>query len=703
MSKIEQLLTVLLLGTIITGMTMTFSKKIKSPIAQKIPKDVTLHEDKRIDDYFWLRERDTKPVLDYLEAENKYTYAKMKHTEPLQKILYNEMRKRIKEDDTTVPYKFGNFMYYSRTEEGDQYDIYCRKHGDLDHEEEITLDLNELAKKHDYLVLESYKISPNEKYLAYTIDTSGAELHKLIIKDIETGKILDDNLSNLDGSVEWANDNETIFYSVLDEAHRPYQLWRHKMGDEQSQDFLVYQENDDRFFVGLHRTKSGKYLKMELGSQVTTEVHLLNRDTPLEEWKIVQAREQGVEYYVYHHSNYIYQITNKDAINFKLIRTDLDGTNAEEIIPNRGTTTLDVISMFKNHMAVLERINGNLKIRIFNFINESWYPLEMNEEIYSIEFEENYDWNSEFFRFGYGSFLTPYSVYDLDFTTHEKTLRKKEEILGGFDPERYESKRIWAPSHDGQKIPITLLYKKGTDLTGNNPCFLWGYGSYGATYDPWFMSNSLSLVDRGIVYALAHIRGSSFLGREWYLDGKLKNKKNTFKDFISAGKYLAEEGITSQEKLAIYGGSAGGLLIGAVMNMAPDLCNIAILSVPFVDVINTMVDESIPLTVVEFEEWGNPMEKDYYDYMKSYSPYDNVEWKAYPHTLVLAGYNDPRVQYWEPAKWTAKLRDMKTDSNDLLLKTIMGAGHFSSSGRFDYLKDVAFYYAFILDKLEMNN
>lgn len=702
MTKIELLLTTLFIGVLLTGMKMTSTKNLLPPVAQKIPKVVTVHNDYRIDDYFWLKERDTQPVLDYLKAENSYTFAKMKHTESLQKTLYKEMRGRIKEDDSTVPYKFGNYMYYTRTEEGLQYDIYCRKLKNLDGEEEIPLDMNVLAKEHDYLVLSAYKISPNEKFLAITIDTSGAERHKLIIKDIKTGDILDDHLSNLDGSVEWANDNKTLFYTVLDEAHRPYQLWRHELGNEQSQDVLVFQEDDDRFFVGLHRTKSGEFLKMDLGSQITTEVYLLDRNDPFGEWKMVQPREQGVEYYVYHHGDYLYQITNKDAINFKLIRTAIKGGKEEEIISNRETVTLDVVTMFKNHMAVLERVNGNLKIRLFDFENESWFNMEMNEDIYSLTFEENYDWNSDFLRFGYGSFLTPYSVYDINLKTHKRTLRKKEEILGGYDPENYVSERIWAPTHDGEKVAITLLYKKGIDLKGNNPCFLWGYGSYGATYDPWFSSNIFSLVDRGMVYARAHIRGSSFMGRKWYLDGKLKQKKNTFKDFISAGRFLADEGITSHKKLAIYGGSAGGLLIGAVMNMAPDLCKVSIPSVPFVDVINTMLDESIPLTVTEFEEWGNPMEKDFYDYMKSYSPYENIEAKAYPHTLVLAGYNDPRVQYWEPAKWTAKLRDMKTDSNDLLLKTIMGAGHFSSSGRFDYLKDVAFYYAFTLDKLGLN-
>ena len=676
--------------------------KIMAPIAPIIKKNVTVHGDYRVDNYYWLKEKDTKPVLDYLNAENEYTDSKMSHTDHLQKQLYTEMRSRIKEDDSTVPYQAGNYMYYSRTEESKQYDIFCRKYKTMESDEEITLDLNTLAQHHKYLVLNSYKISPNEKYLAFTIDTSGAELHKMIIKNIKTGDIIDDHLSNLDGSVEWANDSKTLFYTILDEAHRPFQLWRHQLGEQQSNDVLIYQEHDDRFFVDLSRTNSGKYLKMVLGSQVTTEVHFLDRNNPLDSWKLIQTREQGVEYFVYHHGDYFYQITNKDALNFKLIRKPILGGKEDVIIPNRPTAYLKNITMFKDHMAVSERVNGSLTIRIFDFNTKSWQSIEMDEKIYSIEFDANYDWNSEFIRIGYGSFLTPYSVYDVHLTSSIKTLRKKDEVLGGYNPENYISERIWAPTHDGKRVAITLLYKKGIDLKGNNPCFLWGYGSYGATYDPWFSSNIFSLVDRGVVYARAHIRGSSFMGRQWYLDGKLNNKKNTFKDFISAGRHLSDEGITSPNKLAIYGGSAGGLLIGAVMNMAPELCKVAIPDVPFVDVINTMLDESIPLTVTEFEEWGNPKEKNSYEYMNSYSPYDNVEKKSYPHTLVLAGYNDPRVQYWEPAKWTAKLRANKTDSNDLLLKTIMGAGHFSSSGRFDYLKDVAFYYAFTLDKLGIN-
>jgi oligopeptidase B len=700
LTKTEIGLTTLFLGIIIIGLKMTPPKqKLMPPVAKRIPKDVTIHGDKRIDNYFWLRERDSQPVLDYLNAENDYTFSKMKPTEKLQKKLVQEMRGRIKEDDATVPYKFGTFMYYTRTEEGKQYDIYCRKPGSMTGEEQVTLNLNVMAQKHDYLVLNAYKISPDEQKLAFTIDTSGAELHKMIITDLESGRILDDNLSNLDGAVEWANDNKTLFYTKLDEAHRPYQLWRHQLGQEQSQDILIHQENDDRYNVGLHRTKSGAFLKMSLGSNMTTEVHLLDRNDPLGDWEMVQPREQGVEYYIYHHGNYLYRLTNKDAINFKLVRQSITGGGDEEIIPNRETCYLKDITLFKDHMAVLERVEGNLTIRIFDFQEESWHALEMDEEIYSVEFDANYDWNSDFLRMSYGSFITPFSIYDVNLNTHDKTLKKREEILGGYDPDNYITERIWAPTHDGKKVAITLLYKKGLNLKGNNPCFLWGYGSYGATYDPWFSSNIFSMVDRGVVYARAHIRGSSFLGRQWYIDGRLKNKKNTFHDFISAGNFLAEEGITSPEKLAIYGGSAGGLLIGAVVNMAPNLCKVAIPSVPFVDVINTMLDESIPLTVTEFEEWGNPKEKDYYNYMLSYSPYENVEQMDYPHMLVLAGYNDPRVQYWEPAKWTAQLRSMKTDQNDLLLKTIMGAGHFSSSGRFDYLKDVAFYYAFILDKL----
>ena len=689
------------------------SQPLAPPDAVKKPYEMTIHGDTRVDSYYWMRLSDeqksaktydahTQEVVDYINLENEYTQGSLAHTKKFQDHLFNEIIGRIKKDDETVPYLKNGYYYYSRYEEKKEYAIYCRKKGSLEAEEEVMLDGNELSEGYDYFAVGGMSVSPDNNWLAYGIDTLSRRFYTIYFKNLSTGNILEQVVPNTTGNIAWANDNKTLFYTVLDKAHRSYQLWHHELGNEQSDDVLVFQEDDDRFSVGLHRTKSGKFLKMDLESQITTEVYLLDRNDPFGEWKLVQPREQGVEYYVYHHGNYLYQITNKDAINFKMIRTTLKGRKKDEIIPNREKITLDDVSMFKNHMAVLERIDGNLEIRLFNFEDESWYNIEMNEDIYSLNFEENYDWNSDFFRFGYGSFKTPYCVYDIDFKTHKKTLRKKEEILGGYESENYVSERIWAPTHDGKKLAITLLYKKGIDLKGNNPCFLWGYGSYGATYDPWFSSNIFSLVDRGMVYARAHIRGSSFMGRKWYLDGKLKQKKNTFEDFISAGRFLENEGITSSAKLAIYGGSAGGLLIGAVMNMAPDLCKVAIPSVPFVDVINTMLDESIPLTVSEFEEWGNPKEKDYYDYMKSYSPYDNVEAKAYPHTLVLAGYNDPRVPYWEPAKWTAKLRNLKKDDNDLLLKTIMGAGHFSSSGRFDYLKDVAFYYAFILDKLEIN-
>ena len=696
--RTEIILTIIFIFILTIGIIMEFKKnQLLPPLANKIPKKISIHGDQLVDNYFWMNERDTQPVLDYLHSENDYTYAKMKHTEHLQNTLYKEMRSRIKEDDTTVPYKFGNYEYFTKTENGKQYDIYCRQLASEDIE--ITLDLNDFAEDHDYLVMNAYKVSPNEKMLAFTLDTSGSELHKMIVKEIQSGQILDDYLLNIDGSIEWANDNKTIFYIRLDAARRPYQLWRHTIGESQDKDILVYQEDDEKYYLGLHRTKNGKYLKMSLESNITTEIRILDRNNPLGNWMIIADRDDGVENSIYHHGDYFYILTNKDAVNFKLIRKKIGQIDFEDFIDHSENIYLKNVTMFKNHLAVLERENGQLQIRIYEFLTDQWDTLTMDDEIYSIEFDANYDWDSPFLRFSYGSFLTPYSVYDYDFRTKRRVLRKQEEVLAGYDPNNYISERIWANSDDGKQIAITILYKKDIQLEGNNPCFLWGYGSYGATYDPWFSSNIFSLVDRGFVYARAHIRGSSFLGRQWYEDGKMLNKKNTFKDFITVAEYLIEKNITSSKKLAIYGGSAGGLLIGAVVNTAPDLFQVAIPSVPFVDVINTMLDTSIPLTATEFDEWGNPAQKEYYDYMLSYSPYENIESKEYPHILVLAGYNDPRVQYWEPAKWTAKLRSLKTDDNDLLLKTIMDAGHFSSSGRFDYLKDVAFYYAFILDKL----
>ncbi|MEE2765523.1 MAG: S9 family peptidase, partial [Candidatus Neomarinimicrobiota bacterium] len=562
-------------------------------------------------------------------------------------------------------------------------------------------DLNTMAEHYDYLVLESYKISPDHQLLAFAFDTSGAEFFACRIKDLKTGDILSDYLTNLAGPIEWANDNKTLFYVTLNDAQRPFQLWRHVLGSDQSEDILIYEEKDDRFHMGLTRSKNNQYLAMDLGSNTTTEVRVLKRDNPYGKFKTLIRREEGVEYYTYFHHNDYYVLSNKDAPNFKLIRLPLSGFNDTVIVSHRKDTMLEEVSMFHNHLALLERIKGRLQIRILQIDTGQWRTIEMNQELYSLFFSWNKDWYSSFIRVGFSSFITPYSVIDIDLISGYLTLKKQDQVLGGYDPEEYTVIRHWAPTYDGQKIPLSILHHTKLKLNGENNCILYGYGAYGDNYDPWFSSNIFSLVDRGLVFVRAHIRGSSYLGRQWYINGKMMKKKNTFRDFISTAEYLIDEGITTPNNLAIYGGSAGGLLIGATINMRPDLFKVAVADVPFVDVINTMLDDSIPLTAIEFEEWGNPRDKEMYNYMLSYSPYDNVSEQNYPHLLVLAGYNDPRVPYWEAAKWTARMRDMKTDSNDLFLKTDMMTGHHASSGRFDYLKDIAFYYAFVLDKLRV--
>ena len=676
-------------------------KVITSPVAEKRLQEVTVHGDTRFDDYAWLREKDTHSVLDYLKAENKYTGVKLKHLEKLRKELYQEMRSRIKEDDNTVPYKYGDYFYYTRTEKGKQYDIYCRKYLFLDAEEEITVDLNIMAEHLDYLVLEAYKVSPDHQLLAFAFDTSGAEFFACRIKDLKTGNILDDRLMNLAGPMEWANDNKTLFYVTLNDAQRPFQLWRHVLGSDQSEDILIYEESDDQFHMGLTRSKSDQYLIMDIGSNTTTEVHVLNRDEPHGKFKTLIPREKGVEYYAYLHDNDYYVLSNKNAPNFKLIRLPLRGSIYTVVVPEREDTMLEDVSIFQNHLALLERLNGRLQIRILQIDNGQWRTVSMNEELYSLYFSWNKDWYSTFLRVAFSSFITPYSVIDIDLISGKQTLKKQDQVLGGYDSEEYTVVRHWAPTSDGQKIPLSILYHRNLNLSEENNCILYGYGAYGDNYDPWFSSNIFSLIDRGLVFVRAHVRGSSYLGQQWYLNGRMMNKKNTFRDFISTAEYLIDEGITTPDNLAIYGGSAGGLLIGAAINMRPDLFKAAVADVPFVDVINTMLDDSIPLTAIEFEEWGDPRDKEMYDYMLSYSPYDNISEQDYPHLLVLAGYNDPRVPYWEAAKWTARIRDMKTDSNDLFLKTDMMTGHHASSGRFDHLKDIAFYYAFVLDKLRV--
>ena len=678
------------------------TEDIKPPVAEIIPKLDGMQDEARADNYFWLRDKSNPKVIEYLEAENCYTEAVMKHTEHFQEQLYQELLGRIKETDLTVPEKQDDYFYYTRTETGKQYRIYCRKQGSLDAAEEILLDGNALAEGHDYMAIGAYEVSPNHQLLAYAVDTTGDEKFTLRVKDLSTGELLPDEVLDIYYGVEWANDNQTLFYTTLDDAKRPYKLHRHQLGGDSQEDVLVYHETDESFYLHIGKTSSKAYLLMDLESNNTSEVHYLDADDPTGDFKVFQPRHREVEYSVEHHSDKFLIVTNADAKNFKLIEAPVNApteANWKEVIPHREAVKLDSVSPFQNHLVVYERENGLKQIRIFNLATNEVHSVEFPEPVYTLWGIGNREFNTNTLRFHYSSFITPTSVFDYNMDTRTRELKKQEEVLGEYDPSRYESQRIFAKVADGTQIPISLVYKKGMTQDGNNPLLLIGYGSYGFSIDPNFSSNSLSLLDRGFIVAIAHIRGGGEMGRPWYESGKLLNKRNTFTDFIACAEHLIAENYTMSDKLVIRGGSAGGLLMGAVMNMRPDLFKTVIAHVPFVDALNTMLDASIPLTVIEYDEWGNPNEKPYYDYIRSYSPYDNIEAKNYPNLLVTAGLNDPRVHYWEPAKWTAKLRALKTDSNRLLLKTEMGSGHGGPSGRYDALKETAFEYAFILDVL----
>lgn len=677
-------------------------RKLKPPFAAKRPHKLTLHGDTRGDDYYWLREKDNPEVLQYLKDENQYTKTMMQHTESMQKKLYDEMLARIKETDLSVPEKIDDYFYYTRTEKGKQYSIYCRKKESLEAEEEIILDVNELAKDHEYLKIGVAEISPDHKLLAYSIDTDGSESYTLYIKDTASGKHIGTPIPNTHYSMEWANDNRTIFYTVLDETKRPYKVYRHKLGTEPRGDALLYHEPDPSFFLWVYKTRSEKFVMISCENIKMSEVRYIDADKPESDFAIFQPREADIEYTLDHHEDTFYIVTNENAKNFKLMAVLVASPgkeNRKEVIPHRPDIKLDGIDIFRDHMVIYERRNGLKNVRIRNFRSDEIHDVDFPEPVYNVMPAGNPEYKTGTLRFNYTSFITPMSVYDYDMSTRERELKKQTEVLGVYNPEDYASERFFATAEDGTKIPVSIVYKKGMQRDGNNPALLYGYGAYGISQDVTFSSNRLSLLDRGFIICIAHIRGGGEMGRQWYEDGKLLKKKNTFTDFIACAEHLFEHKYTSPGKTVIYGGSAGGMLIGAVLNMRPDICRGAIANVPFVDVLTTMLDPSIPLTVIEYDEWGNPNEKKYYDYIKSYSPYDNVTAQNYPHILALAGLNDPRVQYWEPAKWTAKLRVTKTDDNILLLKTDMGAGHAGASGRYDYLKDLAFEYAFILQMI----
>ena len=676
------------------------------PIAKKLPYSITVNDDVRLDNYYWLREKENPDVLSYIKLENEYTQAMMAHTAPLQAQIYEEMVGRIQETDSTVPTRKGNYFYYSRTTEGKQYAIHCRKKDNLDAPEEILIDENILAEGHPYFKLGAVETSPNQQILAYAADTTGGERYTTYFKDLTTGDLLPDKIENSAFSAAWANDNQTYFYTVQDDAWREYQLMRHTLGTDASSDVLIYQEDDALFSVSISKTKDRAYLFLTISGIESSEERYLAADDPLGEFTVFQPRLARVKYYVFHRQGVFYIRTNEDAPNYKLMTVAAKSPLKEDWQLFYGPFEdryFEGIDLFDAHMAIYGRFNGLRSMQIHNFQTGQLHDVAFPEPVYSYGRSNNPEQASQSVRIVYQSLSTADATYDIDMETFSWNLLKREPVLGGYDPANYVTERHFATAQDGVQIPISLVYKKGTAISSNTPCLLYGYGSYGANLEPRFDQKRLSLIDRGFVYALAHIRGGQEMGRTWYDQGKWLNKRNTFMDFIACAEHLIAQNYTSTERLAINGRSAGGLLMGAVTVMRPDLFNAVVAGVPFVDVVTTMLDDSIPLTIAEYDEWGNPNYKEYYDYMLSYSPYDNTFAQNYPHILITAGLNDPRVQYWEPTKWTAKLRDVKTNGNLLLLKVHMGAGHFSSSGRYDYLKDVAFEYAFILDVLGIGN
>lgn len=687
-------------------MTNTHPTPPTPPIATKAPKRVEFQGDVRIDDYYWLRERENPEVHAYLEAENAYLEAVMAHTEPLQETLYQEMRARIQEDDSSVPERIGDYYYYRREEEGKQYPLFCRKAGSLDAPEEILLDQNALAAGHDFCDLGVYRMSPNHQLLAFSVDYDGNERFLLQVKDLTSGELLPDAIPDTFYSVEWAADNQTLLYNKQDAAWRPYQVYRHQLGTDPANDVLVHHETDDSFWLQLYKSKDQQYLFLDMHSTTTKEVHFIPADQPTAEPVVVHPREHKLEYSVEHHPTLrggcFLITTNWDAENFRIMTAPVatpGKAHWQTYIPYRPTVKVDGVEPFSNHLVFHEREEGLRQLRVRDLRTDEIHTVSFAETVYNYHRHRNPEFDTQLYRFTYTSFTTPETVYDYHLDERTRTLRKQQPVLGGYDPANYVAERIFATARDGVQVPISIVRHKDTPVDQPAPLLMHGYGSYGVCSDPYFSSSRVSLLDRGMVYASAQIRGGGEMGRHWYLNGKIKTKMNTFTDFVDCAQHLVDIGYTTPAQFAITGRSAGGLLMGAVVNLRPDLFKAVIAGVPFVDVINTIIDPSIPLTVIEWEEWGNPNVSDEYAYMRAYSPYDNLVATAYPHILATAGLNDSRVQYWEPAKWVAKLRTLKTDNNRLLLKTNMGAGHAGASGRFDYLKETALEYAFLLDVL----
>jgi oligopeptidase B len=682
---------------------------IQPPKANKKPHSLDIHNDIRVDNYYWLRDRENQEVISYLNAENAYTEATLAPVKELREKLFDEMKARIKETDESVPYKDGNYWYYYRYEQGGEYPIYARKHQTLDAEEEIMLNLNELAEGQSYYNATFPEISDNEEIAAFGEDTVSRRLYTLRFKNLKTGEFYPDAIPDTEGgNYAWATDNQTVFYIRKDpETLLGYQVWRHVLGTSPTEDVLVFEEDDDQFYLGLHRMKSKKYIAISSDQNgVMTEYLLLSADAPMSEFTLFLPRQRGHEYSVEHFEDRFYVRTNLNgAFNFCLMQVAEDAyadtTQWKVVIPHREEVYFEGLEVFRNHLVVQERSEGLLHIRVMDQRSQTEHYLNFGEAAYTAYVGTNPDFDTTTLRYGYTSLTTPSSTFDYDMETHERVLLKQQEVLGEFNKDDYQTERLFAPARDGALVPISIVYKKGFAKDGNAPLLQYAYGSYGYSIDPSFSSARLSLLNRGFAFAICHIRGGQEMGRNWYENGKMLHKKNTFNDFIDCAQFLIHEKWTSSNGLFAMGGSAGGLLMGAVANMAPELYRGMVAQVAFVDVVTTMLDETIPLTTGEYEEWGNPNEKVYYDYMKSYSPYDNVTAQVYPNMLVTTGLHDSQVQYWEPAKWVAKLRELKTDTNLLLFHCDMEAGHGGASGRFKRLKDIALEYAFMLSLSEI--
>jgi len=673
---------------------------MKEPKAKKIPVKLEKHGDIRIDNYYWLRERENPEVIQYLKDENAYFEAQTQAYKPLEKGLFEEMKARIKEEDESVPVFENGYFYQTRYLKGKEYPIHLRKNTPEDKNEDIFIDENQLAEGHSYYKLVGLEVSPDNRLVVFGEDTTGRRQYTLRIKDLKTGNFLKDEIPNTTGSAIWANDNKTLFYTKKDPVTlRAYRIYKHRLGTPVEDDELVYEETDEIFDTFVTKSKSNKYIYIASYSTLTTEYHYLNADTPDAEFRIFSPRKRGVEYNLYHQGQKFYILTNKDkATNFKLMETAENQTGMEnwkDVIPHRKEVMIEDVEVFDDYLVIQERKQGLKELRILH--GEADFYVQFDEETYNLHFGYNPEMNTQKFRYIYNSMTTPSSVIEFDIETRKKKILKEQEIPDGtFDKNNYRSMRLWVPARDGKKIPVSVVYHKDTDLSQTNPLLLYGYGSYGITVDPGFSFTRLSLLDRRFIFAIAHIRGGEYLGRPWYEDGKLLKKKNTFNDFVDVARYLIDQKYTTNEQLFAMGGSAGGLLMGAVINQAPELFKGVVAQVPFVDVLTTMLDDTIPLTTGEYDEWGNPNEKKYYDYIKSYSPYDNIEKKDYPNLLVVTGLHDSQVQYWEPAKWVAKLRELKTDKNLLLLHTDMESGHGGASGRYKSLHDIARDYAFVI-------